>query len=128
MKPIPEGFELADEPRHWAFRYPGVAIALVTAVFPITAVAFGVWIDDRQQPQWDKVNAAIGEIKQESRELRHENRQENRQLATFQLETSRYSSIVWSLIAESANVKLPMKPKVLDRAEDRVRDIQEGAN
>ena len=117
MKHIPEGFELADEPQPWVSRNPGVTLSLVGMLGSAVLVIFGTWIDDRQRPQFDKIEIAISKLSHE-----------NQQLATFQLETARHNDTVLSLIAESANIKMPPRPKVLNRAEDRVRDIQEGAN
>jgi len=116
MKPL-EGYEIVDEPQHWVLRYPGVAMSLVALSFSGVVVVFGTWIDDRQRPQLDKINAAIGKLSQE-----------NRQLATFQLETSRYIGLALTGISESANVAMPDRPKALDSAEGHVRDIQERVN
>lgn len=117
MKPIPEGYELADEPQPLAARYPGVAMTLLGVAISGAMVVFGTWIDERQRPHLEKITAAIGKLSEE-----------NRQLATFQLETSRYIGLALSGISESANVKMPERPKELDRAEGRVRDIQERVN
>jgi hypothetical protein len=125
MKQVPEGFELADEPQPLVLRYPGITLAVVTAMFSVGAVAFGTWIDERQQPRWDRIDAAQAEQLKESRAAMAKQSRESQHLATFQIETSRYSATVWSLIAESANVKMPKMPKELERAKDRVRDIQE---
>ncbi len=124
MKPIPEGFELADEPQPWALRYPGITMAVVGGMISIGMIAFGTWLDDRQRPQWEKVNAAIGEARQENLETR----QENRQLATFQLESQRYIGLALAGISESANVAMPERPEELKRAEGHVRNIQERVN
>ncbi len=117
MKQVPEGFELADEPQPWVMRNPGVTLALAGSIASVALLLFGTWIDDRQQPRWDSIDAAIGKLSQE-----------NRQLATFQLETSRYIGLALTGISESANVAMPARPKALKRAEDRVRDIQERVN
>ena len=116
MKQINSEFELVEDPQSWFHRHPGVALSLGLVVFSGIQVLSGVWIDDRQRPQWEKIEKAMGKLSQE-----------NRQLATFQLESSRYTTLTLSHIAESANVKMPERPKELTRAEDRVRDIQEGA-
>tara|TARA_Y100000310_G_scaffold337357_1_gene424229 strand:- start:681 stop:1070 length:390 start_codon:yes stop_codon:yes gene_type:complete len=125
---LPEGFELADEPQPWVLRYPGISLAVVTAMLSIGGIAFGTWIDERQRPQFEEIQAAMAKQSQEAREASAKQSRDAQQLATFQLEAYRYGTAVWSLIAESANVKMPPMPKVLGRAEDRVRDIQEGAN
>ena len=121
MKPVPEGFELADEPQPWVARNPGVALALATTLVTAGGGYMSVWIDGRQRPHLEAIRTAIVE-------LRQENRQENRQLATFQLETWRYIGLALGGISESANVAMPERPKELDRAESRVRDIQERVN
>lgn len=128
MKAIPDGFELAEEPQHWIQKHPGVALSILLGGFVVVQILGEVWIDDMQQPRWDNIDASIDELRQETRSARARQSRETEQLATFNLERYRYSNTVWSLIAESANVKLPPRPKELDRAEDRVRDIQEGAN
>lgn len=128
MKAVPEGYELADEPQPWVMRNPGVTLTLAGTLASAALILFGTWIDDRQRPQWDKIEAAMAEQLEEMRLSRAKQSRKTEQLATFNLERYRYSTTVWSLIAESANVKLPPRPKELDRAEDRVRDIQEGAN
>ncbi len=125
---IPEGFELVNPPQPLVLRYPGISLAVITAMLSIGVVAFGTWLDDRQRPQFEEIKAAMAKQSQESRSARAKQSRDTQHLATFQLETYRHGTTVWSLIAESANVKMPPKPKVLDRAEDRVRDIQEGAN
>lgn len=117
MKQVPEGFELADEPQPWVMRNPGVTLTMAGSIASVALLLFGTWIDDRHRPQWEKIDAAIGKLSDE-----------NRQLATFQLETSRYIGLALAGIAESANVKMPPRPKELDRAEGRVRDIQERVN
>jgi hypothetical protein len=139
MKQVPEGFELADEPKHWAFRYPGVAMTLVSAAFSVTVIAVGVWIDDRQRPQWEKIDAAIAKLSEDSRQdmakLSEDSSkaiaklsQENQWLAWHQLEWGRYIGLALEGIAESANVRMPTRPKELDRAESHVRNIQERSN
>ena len=117
MKQVPEDFELVEGPPHWVLRYPGVAMSLVALTFSGVLVVFGTWVDDRQKPMWAEIKVAIGKLSQE-----------NRQLATFQLEQGRYIGATLSRIAESANVKMPPRPKALDRAEAYVRNIQERVN
>ena len=117
MNRVPEGFELADEPQPLAARYPGVAMTLLGVAISGAMVVFGTWIDERQRPQLEKIDKAITKLSQE-----------NRQLATFQLETSRYIGLALTGISESANVAMPDRPKALDRAEGHVRDIQERVN
>jgi hypothetical protein len=117
MKPIPEGFELADEPQPLVMRFPGWTLAIVSAALSISGLAATAWFDNRQRPQFEEIQSSISKLSHA-----------NQQLATFQLETARHSDAILSLIADSANIKIPPRPKVLDRAEDRVRDIQEGAN
>lgn len=117
MKPIPDEYELVDEPKHWAQKHPGVALSILIGGFAAVQILGEVWIDDMQQPRWDKIDRAIGKLSQE-----------NRQLATFQLETSRYIGLALTGISESANVAMPDRPKALDRAEDHVRNIQERVN
>lgn len=114
---IPEGFEVVDGPRPLAHRYPGAAMTLLGVAVSGAMVVFGTWIDERQRPQLEKIGEDIGKL-----------RQENRQLATFQLETSRYIGLALTGISESANVAMPDRPKALDRAEGHVRDIQERVN
>lgn len=117
MNRVPEGFELADEPQPLAARYPGVAMTLLGVAISGAMVVFGTWIDERQRPQLEKIDRAITKLSQE-----------NRQLATFQLETSRYIGLALTGISESANVAMPEKPEALRRAAEHVRDIQERVN
>ncbi len=121
MNRVPDEYEIVDEPQPWALRYPGITMAVVGGMVSIGVIAFGTWLDNRQRPQLEEIRTAIVE-------LRQENRQENRHLATLQLETSRWFGDALSGISESANVKMPPRPKALDRAEDHVRSIQERVN
>lgn len=116
MNRVQDEYEVVDG-QHWVLRFPGVAMSLVALSFSAVVVVFGTWIDDRQRPTLDKIGAAIGKLSQE-----------NRQLATFQLESQRYIGLALSNIAESANVAMPDRPKALDRAEGHVRNIQERVN
>ncbi len=117
MNRVPDEYEVVDGPQPWVSRNPGVALSILIGGFAAVQIIGEVWIDDMQQPRWDKIDRAIGKLSQE-----------NRQLATFQLETSRYIGLALTGISESANVVMPDKPEALKRAAERVRDIQERVN
>lgn len=128
MNRVPDGFELADEPQPWVLRNAGAVVAISGVLFSGGMFMLGKWLEDQQRPHLEEIRKLMSEQSKEAREARVKQSRKTEQLATFNLERYRYSTTVWSLIAESANVKLPPRPKELDRAEDRVRDIQEGAN
>ena len=116
MKQVTGEYEIVDD-SSWVLRHPGAALTIAAAVFSAIQMGFGAWIDDRQQPQWDQIHSAIERINSDIRSL-----------STLQLERDRHSDAIWARIAESANVKMPSRPKELDRAEERVRKIQERVN
>lgn len=121
MKQVTGDFEIVDEGGSFFAKHPGFAWTIVLAAMSGMQFLVGYWEDERQRPKWEKVYEELAEIKRDMT-------QDSRALATFDLERDRYETEFWRRIADSANVKMPKRPKELDRAEKRVRDIQERVN
>jgi hypothetical protein len=117
MKPVTGEFEIIDDKRSWLAEHPGFAWTVGAAVLAAIQFIAGSWMDMRQKPQFEQINKVMAK-----------HSQDHRSLATFQLEQARYIGATLSRIADSANVSMPSRPKELDRAEERVRDIQERVN
>lgn len=98
------------EDAHWVARHPSAALSMCILALAGLQMAGQWWLEEQQRPH------------------RYRASQESRQLATFGLEAFRHFDSVLARIADSANVKMPRRPKELDRAEGHVRDIQERVN
>lgn len=114
MTPSNGDFEVVED-RTWWQRHPGAAMSALVGALAVLQLASGVWIDERQRPQWEKMDRAMSKMARNDRNM-----------ARFQLETSRYNNTKLDMIADSANIKMPPRPKELDIAEAHVRKIQEG--
>lgn len=106
MNPINDEYEIVDDP--WFKRYPNATIALCLLVLSSMNFVGNYFIEKQLEPKFAKINGDI------------------RSMATLQLETNRYSEATMAKVTTAANVDMPPRPKELDRAEDRVRKIQEG--
>jgi hypothetical protein len=106
MTPSPDEFEIVDE-SPWVARYPNATITMGLIFVSSLSFMGSYFVEKQLEPKFAEINKDI------------------RSMATLQLETNRYFEAAMTKITTAANVDMPPRPKELDRAEDRVRKIQE---
>ena len=116
MKPISEEYEIVDD-QPWVLRNPGPVLTMLASVVVAAQFLGTYWVDKQMAPQFEKIHTSIDKLSRNDRTQ-----------GTLQIETARHWDACLAVIADSANVKMPKRPKDLDRAEERVRQIVEGGS
>ncbi len=104
-----------DGPKEsWIRDHPSAALSLFLAAVTLAQWAGLAWLEQKQAPQWEAVNAQLTKLAK--RDV---------MIANYQFEQDRHVRDVLEVICESGGIKMPPRPEELERAAMRARAIQE---